>query len=373
MAPHVVRVITRLNIGGPARQALLLTRELSPEYSTALVAGTAPPEEGELLDAGVPVIRIPLVRSVRPHRDLAAFHALRRLVDQARPQIVHTHMAKAGTLGRLAAWSSRARPRTVHTFHGHVMEGYFSRWANRAIVSAERSLAARTDVLVAVSSQTRDELLSLGIGAPEQFRVIPLGLDLREHLLTARPTGELRSALELPGEVPLIGVVGRLVEIKDLPTLFRALARVGDCHLAVLGGGPLRGQLEDLALELDIAERTHFVGWWRDIPGAMSDLDIVALSSRNEGTPVALIEAAACGRAVVATDVGGVRTVVVDGVTGSVVPAGDVAALASALSRLLGDATLRHQMGSAGRIHVAARFTADRLVADIRELYGELI
>ena len=370
---RVVRVITRLNIGGPARQALTLTRELRREFPTTLITGTAPPEEGELTDPEVALVRIPLVRPIRPLDDAAAYRAIRRIVADSRPTIVHTHLAKAGFLGRMAARRSGGLPRTVHTFHGHVLEGYFPPKVSRAIVEFERRLADRTDLLVAVSEQTRDDLLRLGIGRPDQYRVIPLGLRLESHLRVEGPSGLLREAIGIRDDVPLVGVVGRLVPIKDVATVLQALVRIPGCHLAILGDGPERAALEAAASKGDISARTHFLGWWSDVPAAMADMDVVLLSSRNEGTPVALIEAAACARPVVAADVGGVSAVVEDGVTGHLVPPGDPEALAHRIADLLGDPEARHRMGDAGRLNVKDRFSEERLVADVAALYRELI
>ncbi|HEV2369348.1 MAG TPA: glycosyltransferase [Acidimicrobiales bacterium] len=369
----MVRAITRLNVGGPARQALLLTRRLRGDFPTTLVTGTPPPEEGELSDPEVLPVRVPLVRPVRPATDVGAYRRLRAVLAETRPVIVHTHMAKAGLLGRQAAVSARSRPRIVHTFHGHVLEGYFSGPVTRAFVALERRMAARTDVLVAVSDRTRDDLLELGIGRPDQYRVIPLGLDLDAHLQVDQPSSRLRAALGVDAEVPLVGALGRLVPIKDVETLLSAVQRLPGVHLAVLGDGPLRSALEAAGQRLGVSGRVHFAGWWRDIPAAMADLDVVVLSSRNEGTPVSLIEAAACAVPVVATDVGGVATVVEEGKTGYLVPAGEPDALAERIGRLLGDRGLRTRMGNTARAEVAPRFGADRLVDDIRALYRELL
>ena len=174
-APH-----HRLNIGGPAGQALLLAKGLEPEFPTLVAADTPNDREGELTDPEVPVEHVPFVRPVSPATDARALRAVRRLVKDSRPQVVHTHMAKAGTVGRLAVLSSRPahRPLLVHTFHGHVLPGLFRRPAATGLHRIERRLARRTDVLVAVSPEVRDELLDLGIGKPDQYRVIPLGLDL---------------------------------------------------------------------------------------------------------------------------------------------------------------------------------------------------
>lgn len=370
--PRVLRLITRLNIGGPARQALLLTKDLSARYSTVLGAGTPPQDEGELLDPDVSVTRLPLVRPVSPAADLRAFVAIRALLKRVRPAIVHTHTAKAGLVGRAAVASMRPTPKIVHTFHGHVLEGYFSKSVTRIFIETEKQLARRTDVLVAISPEVRDSLLSLGVGRPDQYRVIPLGFDLSRHLSVATRSGRLRERLKLDGSVPLIGIIGRLAPIKDVSTLLRAVAMLPGVHLAVLGDGELREQLQLETSTLGLSDRVHFVGWWLDIPAAISDMDCVALSSKNEGTPVALIEALACGRPVVATDVGGVRFVIDDGETGLLCPAGSPQALADKLRTLLNDVILAQSLAARGRERVRLRFHKDRLLRDIADLYQEL-
>lgn len=370
---RVLRLITRLNIGGPARQALLLTRALQDQFPTTLAAGNATAVEGELSDPEVVVRRVPLVRPVRPGTDARAVVAVRRLMNETRPVLLHTHMAKAGTVGRLAALTSSLRPRTVHSFHGHVLDGYFRAGAQRGFIEIERALARRTDVLIAVSAEIRDALLDLGIGRPHQFAVIPLGLDLSTFLAVDRPTGRLRHALGLRPEVPLVGAVGRLVPIKDLDTLLNALHRLDGVHLALVGDGDLRWRLEARAREMGMADRVHFTGWWSDVAAVFGDVDVVALTSRNEGTPVSLIEAAASGRPVVATSVGGVARTVEHGVTGYLTRPGDAGQIAAHLSDLLGDPERRRRMGEAGRRLAAERFGRERLVADIAALYGELV
>jgi len=375
---RVLRLITRMNIGGPARQAILLTKGLSAEFPTVLAAGRPVQVEGVLTDPDVPVRHVPLVRPVRPTTDLRCLIAVRRLLQGSGASLVHTHMAKAGTVGRLAALPSgrRRRPRLVHTFHGHVLQGYFAGPQQRAFVQFERFLAKHTDVLIAVSPEVRDELLDLGIGKPAQYRVIPLGFDLAPLLAVGTPggpAGRLRAALGIAENVPLAGTVGRLVPVKDHATLFSALVSVPGLHLAVLGDGELRATLEALASELGIADRTHFTGWWTDVPSALADLDVVVLSSRNEGTPVALIEALAAGRAVVATDVGGVRHVVQDGETGWLCGPGDSAGLARLMQQVISEPEASGRMAEAGRLRVAARFGYERLLAEHRSLYEDLL
>lgn len=371
--PRVLRLITRLNIGGPARQALLLTRALAQDFPTVLAAGRAPAVEGELTDDAVSVHRLPFVRELNLAMDVRAAHALRRLIQGGNYKLIHTHMAKAGALGRMVARTTRPVPRTVHTFHGHVLEGYFSSATQRAFIEAERRLANGTDVLVVVSGEIRDSLLELGIGRPEQFRVIPLGLDLGPFLRANAPSGDLRRRLGLDPTVPLVGIIGRLVPIKDHSTLLRAVARLDGVHLAVIGDGELNADLRLQSAELGIERRVHFTGWMYDMPATVSDLDVVALSSLNEGTPVALIEALAAGRPVVATAVGGVAAVVVDGVSGLLVPAGTAVGMATSIRRLLDEPELARRLGAAGRDLVRQQFDQSRLVSDTRRLYDELL
>jgi glycosyltransferase involved in cell wall biosynthesis len=372
---NVLRIITRLNIGGPARQALTLTEKLSSDFPTVLVTGTPDPEEGELSDPGVQITRVPLVRPIRPRGDMDAFGAVRGIIRELRPALLHSHMAKAGTIGRLAAILAKPKPVLVHTFHGHVLDGYFSSPVSELFLRMERYLARRTDALVAVSDEIRDELLELGIGAPEQWRVIPLGFDLSGFVdhSQEQPT-PLRGELRLGDDSVLLGIVGRLVPIKDHATALRALARLPDhVHLAIVGDGEERAKVQGLVNELRLGDRAHFLGWRMNMPEVMSSFDTVILSSRNEGSPVALIEALAAGVPVVATDVGGVRSVVSEGISGHLVPAGDDAAMAEAISGLLADPNRRRVMGAAGREYVLQRFDQARLVSDIRSLYEELL
>lgn len=370
--PAVLRLLTRLNIGGPSRHVLILTRDLAGRYPTVLAAGRPGQEEGELSDPTVPVVTVPLVRPLRPSYDLRAVRAVRRLLREQRPAILHTHMAKAGTVGRVAALTLRRRPLLVHTFHGHVLDGYFSPAVGKVFLAIERVLARRTDVLVAVSDQVRDELLELGIGQLEQWRVIPLGLDLDPLLARTGRSGVLRSLLEV-GDAPLVGMLGRLVPIKDVATGIRAIALVPEAHLALIGDGEEREALVELTYELGLSDRVHFVGWRHDIADLLTDVDVALLTSRNEGTPVALIEAAAAGRPAVATGVGGVRFVVDDHVTGLLVPVGDHEAVAAALRTLLSDPQRAAAMGSAGRERVRERFSSHRLVRDTAALYDALL
>lgn len=329
-----------------------------------------------MTDIALDVARVPLVRPLDPKMDASAFVACRQLLSTRRPHVLHTHMAKAGTVGRAAALSlpPRRRPRLVHTFHGHVLDGYFGKRQRDVFVAVERGLARFTDRFVAVSPEVRDELLDLGVGRPDQYRVVPLGLNLND-MLRVVPSSEgdaLRLRIGLSPGTPLAVCAGRLVPIKDHTTLLRALVRVPGLHLALLGDGELRPELESLAVELGVGDRAHFVGWWSDMAAAMADADLVVLSSRSEGTPVVLIEALAAARPVVATDVGGTSFVVQHAKTGRLCPAGDPAALALAMRHVLEDPSGSAVMAAAGRRVVCERFSLDAAAAAHLDLYEEL-
>jgi glycosyltransferase involved in cell wall biosynthesis len=379
---RVLRIIARLNVGGPAIHAAILTERLAPaRYESTLAAGAVEPTEGDYLALqGRTLPRLVPVRGlgreIRGAQDLAALAALVRLVRRLRPHIVHTHTAKAGTLGRLAAWLCRV-PVVVHTYHGHVLRGYFSPAKTRAFVAIERALSRVTDALVAVSPRVRAELLELGIGRADRFEVVPLGLDLEPFASADRRRGELRHELGLEAGTPLAGIVARLVPIKAHEVLLDAARRLGGRpvppRVVIAGDGERRAELEAMAATDGLRGRVHFLGWRADLPRIYADLDVVVLCSRNEGSPVALIEAMAAGRPVVATRVGGVPDVVIDGESGLLVPEDDAPALAQAIARVLDDRELARRLGAAGRQRVVERFGAERLVRDIDALYARLL
>jgi glycosyltransferase involved in cell wall biosynthesis len=303
-----------------------------------------------------------------------------KLIRELRPDVLHTHTAKAGAVGRAAALlAGSARPAVVvHTFHGHVLRGYFTPNRARVFQQIERTLARSSDALVAVSPQVRDDLVRLGVAPASKIAVIRLGLDLERRVATESVTrAAVRSELGVPAESFLIGWLGRMTEIKraeDLLAAFGLLRANGrDAYLVLVGDGPLRGVLERVARDLGISDRTRFVGFRESVGEFYSAFDAVALTSANEGTPVTVIEALASGLPVVATDVGGVSDVVDDGGSGFLVPAGDVGAIAERLERLAADGQLRTRMGEAGRAFVIPRYSVPRLVDDVDRLYRTLL
>ncbi len=378
----IARVITRLNVGGPAIHAILLTQALNDDrFSSLLVSGFTSPTEGDMLHlAGAkgvtPIMVAGLGREISPAKDLAVLLRLYRLFRRERPTIVHTHMAKAGTVGRLAARLAGV-PFVVHTYHGHVFHSYFGRTKTRLFIAIERALGRLSDRILTVGDKQRLEILGYGIGHPEKLRVVPLGLELEPFLGSEEHRGELRSELGIPPGRRLVGIVGRLVPIKGHSDFLKAaravLRRRRDVHFLVVGDGELRAQLEQQTAALGIADGVTFVGWRQDLVRVYADLDLVVLSSYNEGSPVALIEAMAAGRAVISTDVGGVGDVVTDGVDGLLVPPREPAMMADAICRLLDSDERRAQMGSRGRLAVYPRYSVPRLVSDIRAVYSELL
>jgi glycosyltransferase involved in cell wall biosynthesis len=381
---RVLRVIGRLNMGGPAHQAALLSgRRFYPErYETLLVHGALAPGEASLADLaeeeGATMRFAPELRQpVDPLHDARALLRLIRVARAFKPDVVHTHTAKAGFLGRQAALAVRPRPAIVHTFHGHVLEGYFGAAKARLYLELERALGRVSDRLIGVSQATVDDLVRLGVAPRERFQVLPLGLDLAR---LAEPADSLRSEtrgeLEIGDDEILLVFVGRFAPIKRLSLLLEAFAKARESdprlRLAVVGDGDERPALERQAVELGIAADLRFLGYRRELRPVFAAADTAVLSSDNEGTPVSLIEAAAAGLPAVATDVGGVREVVGEG-TGILVPSGDPAALAGAIVALAADPARRKTFGDAARKRAIDSYSAKRLLTDVDTLYRELI
>lgn len=390
LRPTIARVITRLNIGGPSIQATRLTAALAEHgWHTRLIHGQLGEGEGDmsyLIPAGADTIQLTsLQRPLAPLSDLRAVRAIYAELRRLKPSIVHTHMAKAGMLGRLAAAAynltrgSAPRARVVHTYHGHVLDGYFSPLKTKVFITLERALARLSDAIIAISPAIRDELQgTYRIGRPSQYRVVPLGFDLAPFAAvdaTARATA--RRELGIPGGVPVISTVGRLTAIKQhrlfLDVVQRTVAVHPDTIALIAGDGELRGELEAYAATLGIAGHVRFLGWRRDLATIYGATDVFVLTSRNEGTPVALIEAMACGVPGVSTDVGGVKDVIDSPAVGRLAPFGDADALAGHVRDLLAGADARSAMGERARQRVIDRYGFERLVGEIAALYRDLV
>lgn len=377
---RILRIITRLNRGGPATNVAIASHGLDARgFRTLVVHGSLHRGEASTpADAfeGIETLHIPqLVRPIRPGQDLRALVKLAAIVRRFRPHLIHTHLSKAGMIGRLAA---RVRPGTptVHTFHGIVASEFFSGPTSRAVVAAERFLARRTGALVAISEKQRAELLDLGIGRADQIHLVELAIETsRFQSASARGRAASRRICGIAMDVVAIVYSGRLVAVKRVDWLITAaipvLLQNPKAALYIVGDGEERNALEVLTQAAGI-DRVHFVGWAESIADWYAAADIVALGSRWEGTPLSVIEAMAAGRAVVCTDVGGVRDIVRDAENGIVVPVDDQAAMTAALERLVSDENFRERVAGAAQ-GVADRFSAERLVGELEALYRGLI
>ena len=403
----ILRIIARLNVGGPARNAVLLAglRE------TVLVCGDVGKSEGDMMylarEKGIePVIVPELGRELSFWDDWRAFWKIYGIICRERPDIVHTHTAKAGTLGRLAGVLYRIMdsrfPRTslcsvrgargndravilVHTFHGHVFRGYFGKVKTWFFIWVEKMLSLFTDRIITVSESLKKELVEeFKIASENKFSVVELGFELDE--LLGLPFKENSGVIN-------IGIVGRLVPIKNHRMLLRSVKKliahsspnqsanadstgqawlIGKVKFVIIGDGELRRELENYARELGIEEIVEFKGWVKDVAEIYRDLDIVVLTSLNEGTPVSIIEAMAAGRSVVATNVGGVADIVEDGKSGYLIESGDGEGFANRLADLIKDPDKRKRFGGRGREIVRDRFSKDRLIRDMERVYGEI-
>jgi glycosyltransferase involved in cell wall biosynthesis len=359
----------------------MLTRDLDRDrFESLLVTGVENPTEGTMRyladENGVrPVVVESLGREVSPVNDIRTLAEMYRVIRRFRPDIVHTHMAKAGTTARLAAWLARV-PIIIHTYHGHVFHSYFSPRKTAVFLAIERMLARLSDRIVVVGERQRDEIAGFRVAPAEKLAPIPLGLPLEPLLSVEREANALRRELGLSLEQPLIGIVARLVPIKAHEYFLEAAARVrerrDDAHFAIVGDGERRAELEAMSNRLGLADRVHFLGWRRVMQPVYADLDVLVLSSLNEGSPVAVIEALAAARPVVATAVGGVGEVVEDGTSGILVQPRDANAIAAGILRFLDNPTWARQVGLAGRSSVIPKYTVSRLVDDMEKLYLEL-
>jgi glycosyltransferase involved in cell wall biosynthesis len=383
---RIVHAIARLNVGGAALHVLQLAREQERRgHDVLVVAGTLATGEESMgyvaRELGVSVYQLPaLQREIAPRADFDAIRDLRRILVARRPDVLQTHTSKAGATGRIAALlSGRSRPRAVvHTYHGHVLRGYFDHRRERVFRLIERLLARSADALVAVSEEVRNDLVRFGVAAEERFVVIPYGFDLPPWSDSDQEArARIRAELGAGEDTFVVGWAGRFTAIKrplDLTRTLRVLVDDGvDAKLVLVGDGDLRAETEAFARELHVQERCHFVGFQQGIRGWYAAFDAVLLTSENEGAPVVAIEALAAERPVVATDAGGTATVVRDGESGYLAPIGDVDGLSARLATLARDPTLRAALGRRGGEDVRARFATERMADDVEALYRSLL
>ncbi len=388
----IAHIIARLNVGGAAVQAILTADALrSLGYRSLLLTGEVAANETSMdylaESKGISPIHIAtLGRRISPLRDFRALCRLVRILWRERPTVVHTHTAKAGALGRVAAMLARV-PVRVHTFHGHVFHGYFSPSKTRFFLAVERFLARHTDRIIAVSESQRRELVEVYKIAPaDKIVAVRYGFDFTAFLTAARKsTDGLRERLSCPHAAPIVGWIGRLTHIKR-PELFVDAAdflrvRYPDIRCVVAGEGELRETIGAHIQRTGLEDYVSLLGAVRDLPPFYADLDLVAVTSRNEGTPVVLLEAMAAGKPFVATDVGGIRDLMVgqsrrengmDIFENGILTGDDPKSLADAIDFLLRSANLRHSMGAVGRQFVIKHYSVTRLADDLEQLYSHV-
>ena len=392
--PKIIRILNRLAVGGPVLNATYLTKYLAPDFDTLLVVGEREDHEQSAeylatnLSIGYTTIQ-GMGRSINPASDYFAYQKLKKLIKDFKPDIVHTHAAKPGAIGRLAA-AAAGVPVVVHTFHGHVFHSYFNSLKSKFFINSERYLGTKSDAIVAISEQQRKELVEdFKIAPAEKFKLIPLGLDLDKFTNNIDEKRHyFRQSFELEDDVVAIGIIGRLVPVKNHYLFLKALKHVLDntskkVKAFIIGDGETRADLENVAQQAGIpfstekdAHHPHplvFTSWRSDVDTIMAGLDIVTLTSFNEGTPVSLIEAQAANKPIVSTRVGGIADVVLEGETALLADVQDGDTFSNHLLQLVQKDHLRAQMGKRGQEQVLQRFSYQRLMGDMSALYYELL
>ncbi|TVR41754.1 MAG: glycosyltransferase family 1 protein [Cryomorphaceae bacterium] len=389
--PRVLRIINRFNLGGPTYNAAYLTKYLPGDFETLLVGGMKEDSEGSSMhivdQLGLkPVILNEMRREVNPLQDRLAFKKIKQLIQDFKPDVVHTHASKPGALGRLAAAQMKV-PVIVHTFHGHSFHSYFNPITTSFYRKVERFLASKSNCIVALSEGQKNELVNIHKVCPEEkVRIIPLGFDLA-RFTESMDQKRLRFRTEYglaPDEIA-IGIIGRLVPIKNHDLFLRSIAILQHrtqrkIRAFVVGDGEERARLEALCNELNLTTSpgqnrcsVTFTSWIKDIDYVNAGIDIVCLTSKNEGTPVSLIEAQAANKPIVTTRVGGIENIVVSGRTALLSETNNHVTLANNLLRLVEDDALREEFGADGWLYVHQKFHYQRLADDMAQLYQELL
>jgi glycosyltransferase involved in cell wall biosynthesis len=391
--PKVLRIINRLNLGGPTFNAAYLSKYLEPEFETLLVSGMKADSEesSEFIVKNLdlhPIYMPEMYRELNPFRDYKSYYKLRQLIRKFKPDIVHTHAAKAGAVGRLAA-AHEGVPVIIHTFHGHVFHSYFNPAKTRVFLEIERYLAKKTTKIVTLSQIQKHELSQIYKVAPaSKFEIIPLGFDL-EKFETNQPEKRrnFREQYNIGDDEIAIGIVGRLVPIKNHALFLKAVSIVSAKTSAkirafIIGDGDERKSIEALATSLGLTFNNEnpsqkniltFTSWIKDVDVSNAGMDIIVLTSNNEGTPVSLIEAQASGKPIVSTSIGGIEDIVIKNKTALLSAINDEQALADNLLKLIEDAGLRSSFAVSGADFVRQKFSYLRLCSDMATLYNSLL
>lgn len=390
--PRVLRIINRFNLGGPTYNAAYLTKYLPDNYETLLLGGMKDASEDSsqfiVENLGIsPMVLPEMKRAINPFQDYKAYKKIKEVIADFKPDIVHTHASKPGALGRLAAYRMKV-PVIVHTFHGHVFHSYFNSATTTFYKKLERNLAKKSTQIIAISDRQKEELSRIhGICEPEKIKVIPLGFDLQrfqENIDDKRAV--FREEFKLNENDIAIGIIGRLVPIKNHSLFLSAFAWLKtktDRRIKgfIVGDGESRSELEDYAAEIGLTFSNdseddvdiYFTSWVKNVDYVNAGVDIVALTSKNEGTPVSLIEAQASNRAIVSTNVGGIENVVIPGETALLSEPEDAESFQNNLLQIIENDSLRKKIGENGWTFVKDKFHYERLVGDITALYDSLL
>lgn len=388
--PKVLRIINRFNLGGPTYNAAYLTKYLAPEFETMLVGGDIDETEGNaqyiVKNLGIEPLIIPeMKRAIDPVQDNIAYRKIKKIICDFKPDIVHTHASKAGALGRRAAYKLKV-PVIIHTFHGHVFDAYFNKLSSNFYKRIERNLAKKSSCIIALSENQKSDLSEkYKICDPEKIRIIPLGFDLdrfQENIPEKRE--KFRNEFKIADDEIAVGIIGRLVPIKNHSLFLDALKIVKErttkkLRVFIVGDGESMNDIMSKTLAhgfsfADVAEKSSsvfitFTSWIKEIDKVIAGLDIVALTSLNEGTPVSLIEAQAGNKPIVSTNVGGIQNVVIPDETALLSPSCDISAFAENLLKLVESDELREHLSKFGWNNVREKFHYKRLVCDTGNLY----
>jgi len=393
--PKILRIINRFNLGGPTYNAAYLTKYLSNDFETMLVGGVKDEAEGSseyiVRNLGIEPIIIPeMRRSLNPANDLITYRTISKLIKKFKPDIVHTHASKAGTVGRLAAIRNKV-PVIVHTFHGHVFHSYFGSSKTNFFINIEQGLASQCTKIIAISDKQKEELsMTYKIAEPEKFEVIPLGFDLLrfQEDIDKRRT-KFREIYNLDSDEIAIGIIGRLAPVKNHALFLKAISQVKKgtnkkIRAFVIGDGELMEELQGLCTSLNLdwyrsyngnrkKATVTFTSWIKDIESAYPGLDIVAMTSLNEGTPVSLIEAQAANKSIISTNVGGIENIVIPDKTATLTKNNSISDFSEKLKILVENEELRRTYEKNGWAHVKQKFHYTRLVSDMENLYYRLL
>jgi glycosyltransferase involved in cell wall biosynthesis len=391
---RILRIINRFNLGGPTYNVAYLSKYISEEFETLLIGGERDQSEESsdfiVTNLGLkPLIIDEMHRSIDLRKDFAAYKKIKKIIQEFKPDIVHTHASKAGTLGRLAA-SRCGVPVIIHTFHGHVFHSYFGKLKTTFYKNIERFLAKKSTAIIAISEKQKEELTKIHhICDEKKVFIIPLGFDLNKFQINQEEKRQLfRKKYNIEEGELVISIIGRLVNIKNHPLFLDGLKKVAEkttqkIRAFIIGDGEDRLLIESRATALNIPfsdatkcnEKTllTFTSWIKDVDIALAGSDIITLTSFNEGTPVSLIEAQAANKPIVTTNVGGIENVVLPGITALLCENNNLEQFVEQLLKIVENKELRHKMAEQGWTHVKEKFHYSRLVDDMERIYRKLL